>query len=109
MEKVKESRKFGLKIGQDLIEKEEVFFLLALNRYGGIEYVVKNHDFDEVSKEMGEAAGKIFEKEGREYFDKFKQLQGAGKFSGSLNSYMVHLEVTRGAILNLAYSGQIEA
>ena len=49
IDQARESRKFDLKINRELLEKEETFFLFALNNYGGVEQMVKRRKFDEVS------------------------------------------------------------
>jgi hypothetical protein len=103
IDEVKNSRKFKLFIDDKLRVKEEEFFLVMLNRFGGIGPMVNNHSFEEASKIIGDTADKFFDKEAQEFFEKFKNAGG-----GSRLRYNNHLEITRGHILNEAYNHHLD-
>ena len=102
IDQTKESRKYGLYISGELLEKEEAFFLVGLNELGGVANVKNNYKFEDVSRVIANTAGAFFEKESREFHEKFSKAK-----TGAKTRYDVHLELTRGAILNAVYDNRI--
>lgn len=104
IEQARESRKYGLYVDRQLLYKEERFYLFLLDTYGGVDKMVAEHKFEEVSQTMAELCAKVFANEKKLYFVKFSQI----KDGGSNNRYEVHLENIRTNILRRAYNHDLE-
>jgi hypothetical protein len=104
VEEAGKSRKFGLFLNKDLLEREELFFLASVDYFGGLANMVKGHSFEEAGQIIAEVEHDFFENESSEFFAKFSKENDFG----SKNRYDNHLESTRGAILNAVYNNQIQ-
>ncbi|KKU09372.1 MAG: hypothetical protein UX13_C0042G0008 [Candidatus Woesebacteria bacterium GW2011_GWB1_45_5] len=100
IDETRKSRKFGLFLDPQLLEKEEGFFLVGLDTFGGIDNIVGNCKLEEISKVMSDIGDKFFEKEREEFHKKFKEA----KDGGSANRYNLHLESTKNMILHGVYN-----
>lgn len=103
IENAKETERHGLRLDDELLGKEENFYISLLDRFGGIEKMTREQTFEGVSKTIGELEDEHFKEESEKFFEHFKNLHG----SGSNLRYDIHLEVTRANILNSAYSNKL--
>lgn len=100
IEEIKLSRNHGLFINDELIEKEEAFFLIIFNSHKGISRMVRDEKFEDLSLRLGDLMAQFFEPEAKAYFEQFKDVKG-----GSRARYNDHLHSLKGTLLNKAYNG----
>jgi len=98
IDEARESRKFDFYIEKQHLEKEELFFLAAINGLGGIWHMRGAIVFDETRKIISELMWKHFEQELRYYF---KLAEKRNEFPR--NKYNCHLESVLDRLLREIY------
>lgn len=103
IDEAEKSKKFGLHINGELLEREEVFCLTVFDHCGGVNNLIKGMEYEDAFKITGEIMNDFFEEERESYFRQFSQAEDFG----SRNRYQVHLESLRGSLLRAAYNGKL--
>lgn len=98
IDEARRSREFGLYIEAEHFEKEELFFLAAINELGGIWPMRKHVLFEEAQKAVSRNMHSFFEAEKRFYFEQAKR-----RGESVLNKYNCHLEAVRNRVLREIY------
>lgn len=98
------SRKFDLFLNEELLLREEVFFLTFINTHGGIAAMKKTMDFDSAINTSSELMYNAFAKESEAYFKKFSSQK---KLIGAKNRYDNHLEQVRNNLFHAIYNNQL--
>lgn len=99
LEEVKKSRKFGLIIEYEHIEKEELFFLSAIGALGGPAAMLRVVTYEKAQELISVDMWKHFRKELLYYF-KLSNMEGRTV----KNMYNCHLQCVRDRILHEIYN-----
>ena len=98
IDEMQASRKFGLYIEKEHLEKEELFFLATVNGFGGIWHMRRAVPFEDAQRMISKLMWDHFEPELRHYFELAQRKNEAVR-----NKYNCHLESVRDSLLHGIY------